>query len=155
MQMKSLTPKQANEWCRMQGIPMSRFGTPSADGLRGEFQLPSSPTERRLLAETQIAAFAKVSRSLVWITEWGVWPSIDLLEDFLALRTAAGESRDLKEVPAQLVGKSDFGYLSSVVALAVASLWDVHVIGERGRKWLFYSHDEWGCAQGIEIQSAL
>jgi hypothetical protein len=98
-------------------------------------------------------AFASESRSLVWITDWGVWPSINLVEDFIALRTAAGESRHLKEIPAQLVSQNDFAFLCAVVSIAVESLWDVHVIGGRGRKRLFYSHDEWCGAQGIATQA--
>jgi hypothetical protein len=150
--MKSLTRKQAKEWCRTQRIPTSSFGAPSTDGLRTRFQIPSSRIERRSLAGLHLKAFASEPRSLVWITEWGVWPSIDLTDDFIALRSAAGESRHLEEIPAQLVSQSDFGYLCAVVSMALESLWDIHIIGVRGRKRLFYSHDEWGGAQGISTQ---
>ncbi len=149
--MKSLTPKQAKEWCRTQGIAISSFGAPSIEGLKTRFPLPSNRTERRLLAGHHLVAFSTESRSLVWITEWGVWPSIDLAGDFIALRTAAGEGRPLGEIPAQLIGRNDFDYLCSVVSIAVESLWDVQVIAGRGHKRLFYSHDEWGGAQGFAI----
>ncbi len=49
-------------------------GAPSTDGLKDRFTLPPGADERRFLAAGHIAVFGSERRSLVWVTEWGVWP---------------------------------------------------------------------------------
>jgi len=149
--MNALTRKQAAEWCRNAGVPISESGNPEPEWLNVRFDLPSGADERRCLVDKHLKAFKSDARVLVWITEWGVWPSQDLMPQFIALRASVGETRGLREVPAQLVGMQNIDYLRDIVSCAVASLWDVHVFGHRGRKWVFYSHDEWGAASSAAI----
>ena len=148
--MKPLSAKQAAEWCRTQRIAIDERGVPTTDGLKS-FRLPADVSGRSSFVELQLAAFASGNRTLVWITDWGVWPSVDLHDRFIQLRATAGEHRDLHEVPAQLVDRYEFEYLREIVSCAVASLWDVHVVGSGGKRRLFYSHDEWGAAKGVKV----
>lgn len=148
--MRPLSAKQAAEWCRTQGIALDERGAPTTDGLK-RFRLPADASGRSSLVGRQLAAFESGKRILVWITGWGVWPSIDLHDLFIDLRSAAGERRNLHEVPAQLLGRDEFEDLRAIVSCVVASLWDVHVVASGGKRRLFYSHDEWGAAKGVDV----
>jgi hypothetical protein len=48
------------------------------------------------------------------------------------------------EVPAFVFSGDEFEDLVSFVTLGVFFLWDIHVVGAKGRRILFYSHDEVG-----------
>ena len=81
--------------------------------------------------------------SLVWFTEWGVWPSSERPHIFARLRESYGEMRSLSEAPAQVFESHESEDLVSFVTLGVLFLWDVHVVIP-GRVSIFYSHDEVG-----------
>lgn len=148
--MKSLTAKQAAEWCRNLGVPADTRSGPSSEILVDQFELPNESVDRVAIAEERLADFASASRILIWITEWGVWPSIDRSDDFRAIRAEFGETRRLHEIPAHLATNADFEYVRRMTECAVCSLWDLYLIGPKGRKILHFSHDEWGGYRGIQ-----
>jgi hypothetical protein len=62
-------------------------------------------------------------------------------ERFLA---SYGDHRPLIEVPAFSFRRDEFEDLVSFVTLGVLFLWDVLVAGAKGRRLLFFSHNEVG-----------
>ncbi len=147
--MKSLTAKQAAEWCRNLGVPSDQRSGPSSEILVDRFELPADSGDRIAIAMERLAEFRSASRILIWITEWGVWPSIDRSEDFRAIRADIGETRWLHEIPAHLASNADFEYVRRMTECAVSSLWDLYLIGPKGSKILHFSHDEWGGSRGV------
>ncbi|BCX48552.1 hypothetical protein HAHE_24600 [Haloferula helveola] len=147
--MKPLTAKQAAEWCRNLGVPAEPSSGPSREILADHFGLPEDSTGRVAVAAERLAQFDGASRILIWITGWGVWPSVDRSDDFREIRAELGEPRWLDEIPAHLASKADFDYLCRMVKCAVSSLWDLYLVGPKGRKILHFSHDEWGGSRGI------
>jgi len=99
--------------------------------------------QRVALAADHLKAFAN-AETLVWFDDWAVWPSgqrMHIYERFLA---SYGETRPLIEVPAFLFVEQEYEDLVSFVTLGVLFLWDVHVVGAKAGRQLFYSHDEVG-----------
>lgn len=68
-----------------------------------------------------------------------------IFERFLA---SYGETRQLIEAPAFLFAEHEYEDLVSFVTLGILFLWDVHVVGTKARRLLFYSHDEVGWVEG-------
>ena len=89
---------------------------------------------------------ATESDTLVWFTEWGVWPSGERPHLFSRLRASYGETRSLIEVPAHVFARSEVEEAISFVTLGVLFLWDVYVVGASGKRLLHFSHDEFGWA---------
>jgi hypothetical protein len=148
--MKSLTAKQAAEWCRNLGVPVDPRSGISSEILIDQFELPEDSLERVAFAAERVAHFANDTRILIWITSWGIWPSVDRAEEFRAIRSEVGETRWLDEIPAHLATKTEFEYVRRMTDCAVSSLWDFYLIGPKGRKVLHFSHDEWGGSRGIQ-----
>jgi hypothetical protein len=147
--MKSLTAKQAAEWCRNLGVPVDPRSGPSSEILIDQFELPGDSLERVAVAAERVAHFATDTRILIWITGSGVWPSVNRAEDFRTIRAEVGEARWLHEIPAHLATKAEFEYVRRMTDCAVSSFWDLYLIGPKGRKILHFSHDEWGGSRGI------
>jgi hypothetical protein len=148
--MKSLTAKQAAVWCRNLGVPADPLSGPSSEILTDQFELPEDSVERVASAAERVAHFVTDTRILIWITGWGVWPSIDRTEEFRAIRAEVGETRWLDVIPAHLATKAEFDYIRRMTDCAVSSLWDFYLIGPKGRKVLHFSHDEWSGFRGIQ-----
>ena len=80
--------------------------------------------------------------ALLWVTEWGVWPSGEHMPLIGTLRTAHGESRPLIEAPALQFGHSDDDAAFSFFILGALFLWDCYLLSPSGQSGTFFSHDE-------------
>jgi hypothetical protein len=82
-----------------------------------------------------------VDGSLIWITDWGVWPSEEnpcLIDKF---REAYGEKRALIDAPGHLFDPSEQPAISALFRLVLLFGWDGHLIPKS--KVLYFSaiHD--------------
>ena len=95
------------------------------------------------MAAEHLKAFGN-GKTLVWFDDWAVWPSGQRMHIFERFLASYGETRPLIEAPAFLFAEQEYEDLVSFVTLGVLFLWDVHVVSTKGRRQLFYSHDEVG-----------
>ena len=137
----------AIRWCKSNSVPI-RQNTPNFQSDH-RFDIPSDSDERIALCSKQLLRLGNSSRHLVWVTDWGIWPSIDQSDRFYELRKAFGETRPLIEAPCAIFGSNEGDELISYVSLAVESLWDIWVISTKHKRWIFYSHDEIGFSSGF------
>jgi hypothetical protein len=141
--MLTLTRLEAEAWCRSRGVPLNAHGFPAVSGESHEFAIPVDAGQRVHLVASDLSAHLGEAETLVWYTEWGVWPSGERPHIFERFRASYGETRHTSQAPAHVFGQAEGEDLLSFVTLGVLFLWDVHVVIPR-KLSLFYSHDERG-----------
>jgi hypothetical protein len=138
-----LSRPQAEAWCRSRGVRLDDRGLPATSQERPEFPIPVDTGQRIYLVASDLSAHLGAPETLVWFTEWGVWPSSERPHIFERFRASYGVNQPVIEAPAHVFGPAEREDLLSFVTLGVLFLWDVHVIVPK-KLSLFYSHDEWG-----------
>jgi hypothetical protein len=127
---------------------LTRAGFPKSRGKSTSFSIPNDAGARVALVAEHLQGAGFHVKTLVWFNDWAVWPSGQRMHIFERFRASYEERRPLIEVPAFLFAREEFEDLVSFVTLGVLFLWDVYVVGAKGRGLLFYSHDEVGWVGG-------
>jgi hypothetical protein len=141
--METLTRSEVEAWCSSRGVPLNERGLPVIPAASREFPIPVDSGQRIHLVASDLSPHLGAPETLVWFTEWGVWPSSERPHIFERFRASYGEVRHVSEAPAHVFGPSEGEDLLSLVTLGVLFLWDVHVVVPQGVSF-FYSHDELG-----------
>jgi hypothetical protein len=136
--------KTAVEWLpTLKGIPL--FGDK-----RG-FATPKDSGEKTALARLLIAIFASLpgSQIVLYVSEWGIWPSSENMELFDSYRLAKGETRKLEEAPVHSFESADDPALMGTLCLALYFIWGVEIFDSERKCSVSLSHDEW-----VEIRTS-
>lgn len=141
--MQTLSRNDAESWCKRYSIPLDERGFPQRPSTARKFDIPVDSGKRVYLVSAEVQALAPESDTLVWFTEWSVWPSSERPHIFARFRASYGEGRPLTEAPAHLFIASEREDLLSFVTLGVLFLWDTYVVSPNG-DMLHFSHDEYG-----------
>ena len=145
--MRFVTVLEAREWALAHGYAFQPFGT------QARLDSHSFRTRRYAIPEdagARVALCRSLWESIVggqldgllWVTEWGVWPSGEHMPLVQTLRTAHGESRPLIEAPALHFGAADDDAAFSFFILSALFLWDCYLLASSGESGAFLSHDE-------------
>lgn len=81
--------------------------------------------------------------ALLWITEYGIWPSEENRPFFDKIRSAFGEERPLQEAPGFYFDELELNMLSGFIRLAVSFGWGGYTLSPVAEGCVFFSHDEW------------
>jgi hypothetical protein len=151
--MRFLTYAESANWCSRRGYPTrQREGYivgPEPDIQahkfpRVEFALPRDSGRKVWLARFIYGLVDPSPELLIWLGDWGVWPSGQHMPLFSSLRQAFGEHRPLIEAPGHLVASDEIEDGVSILTTSLLFLWDCHVLTASGRDVVFVSHDEFG-----------
>jgi hypothetical protein len=142
--MRAFTKSEAKKWCQTQGAAMGNGGFPDASDETESFVIPTDAGQRVALAARHLECFRENGKTLVWFNDWAVWPSGQRMHIFERFLASYGETRPLIKAPAFLFEEFEHEDLVSFVTLGVLFLWNIHVVGTKARRLLFYSHDEVG-----------
>jgi hypothetical protein len=82
--------------------------------------------------------------TLLWVTDWSVWPSSEHMPLATALRRGLGEERSLIDAPGCMARLGEDDDAMSVLVTAVFFLWDCWLLEADGRLAAFFCHDERG-----------
>jgi hypothetical protein len=89
---------------------------------------------------------------LLWVTQWGVWPSAEDWPRYYNARGAHGERRSLEAAPAQVFRFDESALLVEFTTLVLENAWDAHIVPVRALRptgqRILISHDEW-----VEVRS--
>jgi hypothetical protein len=80
--------------------------------------------------------------ALLWITEWGIWPSSENWHLYYKLRQSHGDQRLLHEAPGHLFLEYEAEDLSSFLQVSMSNGWGGYVLTEANYVNAFFSHDE-------------
>lgn len=144
--MKTITAKEAAEWCKTHGVVIADWGLP--DVRRGtpgtaDFTIPEDAGKRTAMVKEQMSALLTTPTCLVWLHDWSVWPSGQWHHIFERFRLSYACGDSLSAKPGHLIDRAESDAAVSIAVYAVLMLWDCYVISDDGR-WLYYSHDECG-----------
>lgn len=79
---------------------------------------------------------------LLWIVEWGIWPSSENLHLYYTLRHAEHDFRLLHEAPGHLFLKHEKSLVTSFLQVAMLNGWGGYILNQQGYVDAFFSHDE-------------
>lgn len=142
--MVNLSAQDAESWCRARGYELDESCHPCVPSRGQRFEIPVDTGRRIVTVAGHLQRFESETETLVWFTEWGVWPSCERPHIFDRFRASCGETRSLTEIPAHLFTPSEREDALSFVTLGVLFLWDLYVAGASGKRLVHYSHDEVG-----------
>jgi hypothetical protein len=145
--MQTLTKNEAIKWCGSHGVALDERGRPAKPEDAESFPVPADTGRKIALVAGELHGFEPVEEYLVWVTDWGVWPSSERPHIFDRFRASYGEHRTLVDVPAHVFRTGEYEDAQSLVTLCVLFLWDVFVVGTGGAT-LHFSHDEHGWVGG-------
>jgi hypothetical protein len=114
---------------------------PGRHRLRVNF--PSKPSQYLWFSRTIESALAPRSSMLVWVTEWGVFPSSQNLHLYYRFKQAYGDLRLLHEAPGHLCLDFEAAEVTTLVYLAILFGWDAHLIPTAGYARAFVYHHDW------------
>ena len=87
---------------------------------------------------------------MLWVTDWGVWPSSEHMPLAEGLRRGLGEERSIHEAPGCVAMLGEDDQALSVLITAVLFLWDCWLLSPNGRLAAFFSHDECGTVCSLD-----
>ena len=108
------------------------------------FNIPSDAGQRVAMTRNHFEPMRGSDEVLIWIEDWGVWPSGEHMPLFTRFREALGVREELIDKCGHLVGSDEFEDAISIALFSGLFLWDCYVLPSSGRDFLFYSHDEIG-----------
>ncbi|MBX3356391.1 MAG: hypothetical protein KF724_11915 [Phycisphaeraceae bacterium] len=150
--MEFLSFNEAWTWCAEHGFEL----TPGLRPVR-----PPAATRRERIPYAQgkrsgheadaarqcIAALGSWDECLLWVTEWGVWPSGEDWPRYYAARGGRGERRSLEDAPGHLFRAGEQDALLEFLTQVLEHAWDAHVLpaiaGRRTDAQGVASHDEY------------
>ena len=81
--------------------------------------------------------------TLLWVTEWGIWPSSENWHLYYRLRQSHGDHRLLHEAPGHLCLEHEAEDLASFLQLSMLNGWGGYVLTQANYANVFFSHDEY------------
>lgn len=81
--------------------------------------------------------------TLLWVTEWGIWPSSENWQLYYKLRQTYGDLQLLHDAPGHLFLEYEAEDLSTFLQLAMLNGWGGYILTEANYVNAFFSHDEY------------
>lgn len=111
--------------------------------------------EERVGRQTALAQFLgsrlfrRETECLVYITEFGIFPSSQHLDLFDTYRLGVGETRSLEDAPLQVFSTKEDPTLISILCMILYFSWNAEIASMDERWLITISHDNW-----LEIRTA-
>jgi len=134
-----LTTDECQRWLvdRARVLPKA-----SSDHHSVRCHLPSSLFKFFYWASQIAMSIAFDQPCLLWITEFGIWPSGENWSLFNRLRRSYGETAQLFEVPGHLFAGDEIDDLTSFLQLSALFGWGGYLTSEADSVNCYFSHDE-------------
>lgn len=158
--MKILHESECWEWCREHGIALAG-DEPDSDlpiqlapqrdmpyVARLSYRPEATSDRERAVARVAVRTLTASDECLVWITQWGIWPSTEDWPRFYAWRGQHGMHRSLEDSPGHHFAAADRTELEALLTLILESAWDATLLVAHSDFRIVVSHDEW-----IEVRS--
>ena|SRR5258706_10704583 len=144
--MRFFSPDECAEWCSELQVALDDEGRPTrempqAHRLRCKF--PPSFAQLLWFSRAIESAVQPCQECLLWVTDWGIFPSNENHHLYYRLRQSYGDVHLLREAPGHLCFDYERPEVVTLVHLCILFGWDVHLIPRGGYGRAFVCHDEW------------
>jgi hypothetical protein len=106
------------------------------------FPYPSEPHRIFYIAHWLARNISCRMPVLLWITEWGIWPSTENWHLYRKLRQSYSNRQLLHEAPGHLFLEDETEDLASFLQLSMLNGWGGYLLAESNQVNAFFSHDE-------------
>ncbi|MCP4269371.1 MAG: hypothetical protein GY777_28005 [Candidatus Brocadiaceae bacterium] len=141
--MEIIDLNQTNHWLNERGL-IDTNGKFTLLGFKeyNHYRIPIDSGKKTALAKVIGRIFEDEGESLLWIDEFGIWPSSENWNLFFNFRKSIGETCPLHEKPGHLFSKTDIDEAVSLLSLVLYFYWGVVLIPKSLKFLLRISHDE-------------
>ncbi len=131
--MRYLTKWECQDWMASHQIASESDGSPErypsvGPGVR--FALPETPAQLNWLVRFVSASLEPRDACLLWVKEYGTFPSAENLHLYYRLRQSYGDVRLLDEAPGHLFLSYESADLASFLQVGIINGWETHVFPE-------------------------
>jgi hypothetical protein len=113
-------------------------------GVRTErIEYPPNPYRVFYIAHWIASSLTYRRPTLLWMTEWGIWPSSENWHLYYRLRQSYGDQRLLHEAPGHLFLEHEAEDLASFLQVAMLNGWGGYILTDANYVNAFFSHDEY------------
>ncbi len=140
--MRIISEAECRSWvCEKLQEPFSWHAVERRHSLSVTYLLPSDAGRKTALARALTALIDLPGEGLLWITEWGVFPSCENMALFDGYRRSLHDERSVHAAPGHVFRESDLREVECLLDLVLYFFWDATVF-DAGSTWLRISHDE-------------
>lgn len=142
--MKVLHKKDGDHWLQSHGwTDLSSKGLKSKMPVKKGYLIPPDSGRKTAIARSLSEIFANFSGDkLLWITDFGIWPSSENPALFDAYRRSFGETSALHETPYHLLSNDDIVHLECLLDIVLYFFWDAVLVDSKVNCALRVSNDE-------------
>ena len=116
----------------------------SVPGIHADrIRYPSEPHRFLCFAHSISGSLAYGEQALLWITEWGIWPSSENWHLYYKLRQTYDDQRLLDEAPGHLFLEDEVEDLTSFLQITMLNGWGGYVLTHANHVNAFFSDDEY------------
>jgi hypothetical protein len=138
--MRFYTHQQCEEW-----LAQRKRVRPSEDKSLGaeRFEYPSEGCRFFPIASAIAHSITYRQPTLLWLTEWGIWPSSENWQLYYKLRQTYGDFQLLQDAPGHLFLEHEAEDFSTFLQVAMLSGWGGYILTAANYVNAFFSHDEY------------
>ena len=141
--MKILTIDEISVWLKGQSLFIADKAVFWEKFLKyHSFSTPKDSGIKTALSKNIIPMLLSSPECLIWIREYGVWPSNQNMALFEMLRNSLGETRPLSQAPGHLCTGKDMQLCESLLDLILYFYWGALIVGSKGEYAINISHNE-------------
>lgn len=107
-----------------------------------EYIIPGDSGKKTALSKIIASFFDNDVQALLWIYEFGIWPSCEDRNLFDGFRRSLGESQPISMKPGHIFSNSDLDSLASLLSMVLYFCWGAIVISTANDFVIKISHDE-------------
>lgn len=141
--MYTLTLQQIKEWLAHNGLSITE-GTLQENEYKliSTYRIPEDSGRKTALAKIIAEFFKKDTEVLLWINEYGIWPTSEDVNLFLGFRKSLGENSMLYEKPGHLFSGDEIATIVSLLAIVFYFIWGAVIVSVKNKFMIKISHDE-------------
>jgi len=103
---------------------------------------PAKPYQIFVLAHWIAQCLTYRQPTLLWITEWDIWPSSENWHVYYTIRRSQGDLRLLNEAPGHFFLGHESEEMATFLQIAMLNGWGGYILTEANYVNAFFSHDE-------------
>lgn len=144
--MRCLTKQECEQFAQVVGIAPAELSKISSEEAFNSSVRVSLERERHrayFLATRILSLVGQFEEALLWIVDYGIWPSSENQWLYYRLRAAMGDSANLAARPGHLLDSKERDALTAYLHLGLEFGWGMYLLPRPCTRWVYASHDGW------------